>query len=271
MRSILISQEIVLMNPISAFLVRNIVGVYFIYGLAFFAMGMVLALARLRASAFKFALTIPALAGFGLLHGIHEWFEMFQKMAAISSGHVPTLPEEVLRVLILATSFLLLSLFGIMLLRSDPTSRAMALTPVVILAALWVLSTAAAATILQSTPSEIVLLADVLSRYILAMPGALLAAWALMVQQRTFREHGMPQFGRDLVWCTTALILYGVVGQLFVHPSPLAPSNVLNSSQFLAWFGVPVQVFRALMATVLTIFLLRALDAFELEDSIDSR
>jgi signal transduction histidine kinase len=254
------------MNPITAFLVRNIVGVYFFYGLAFFTMGLVLALARMRGSAFKFALALPAMAGFGLLHGIHEWYEMFQRMATISGGHVPTLPEESIRVLLLAASFLLLSAFGFRLLRSDPNDRWKVLTPVIILAALWLVATTVAATILDSTRSEIILLADVLSRYCLAVPGALLGAWALMVQQRTFREHGMPRFGRDLVWCATALILYGVIGQLFVHPSPLAPSNILNSSQFLNWFGVPVQVFRATMATILTVFLVRAMDAFELEE-----
>jgi signal transduction histidine kinase len=253
------------MNPISAFLVRNIVGVYFFYGLAFFAMGVALALARLRTSAFKFALAIPALAGFGLLHGIHEWYEMFQKIAAISSGHIPSLPEEIIRVVGLAVSFLLLSAFGILLLRSDPTNRRKTVIPTLILSSLWIMSTVIAAVIFRSPVEEIITLADVLARYCLAIPGALLGAWALMVQQRTFREHGMPQFGRDLVWCAAALILYGVVGQVFVRPSPLAPSIIINSSRFLEWFGMPVQVFRAIMAAVLTIFMVRALDAFELE------
>jgi hypothetical protein len=105
------------MNPISAFLVRNIVGVYFFYGLAFFAMGMALALVSRRTSEFKFARAIPPLAGFGLLHGLHEWFEMFQRIATTSSGHAPGLLEETLRVIALAISFLLLSAFGILLLR----------------------------------------------------------------------------------------------------------------------------------------------------------
>ena len=55
-------------------------------------------------------------------------------------------------------------------------------------------------------------------------------------------EHAMPQFGRDLVWATTALVLYGVIGQLFVRNTPLVPSNVINSTLFLQWFGIPVQL-----------------------------
>ena len=74
------------MNPISAFFVRNIIVVFFFYGLAFFAMGLALALANRRSSEFRFALAIVPLAAFGMLHGIHEWVEMFQKIAALSTA-----------------------------------------------------------------------------------------------------------------------------------------------------------------------------------------
>ena len=40
------------MNPISAFFVRNIVIVFFLYGLAFFVLGLALALAYRRTSEF---------------------------------------------------------------------------------------------------------------------------------------------------------------------------------------------------------------------------
>ena len=43
------------MNPISAFFVRNIIAVFFFYGLAFFAMGLALLLASRRTSEFTFA------------------------------------------------------------------------------------------------------------------------------------------------------------------------------------------------------------------------
>ncbi|MGL4651774.1 MAG: histidine kinase, partial [Caldilineaceae bacterium] len=107
--------------------------------------------------------------------------------------------------------------------------------------------------------------ADVLARYLLAIPGALLAAAALMAQQRDFRARGMPGFGRDLVWAATALLVYGVIGQLFVRRSDIFPSTVINSALFAAWFGVPVQLLRALAAVVLLIFMMRALRAFEVE------
>ena len=116
-------------------------------------------------------------------------------------------------------------------------------------------------------PGDALLLAqaDALARYSLGIPAALLGAWALLTQQRTFREANLPQFGRDLIWATTALLLYGVIGQLFVRETTLVPSNVLNSALFLQWFGIPVQLFRGLAAVMLLVFMVRALKAFDVE------
>jgi signal transduction histidine kinase len=253
------------MNPITAFLIRNIIAVFFVYGLAFFTLGSALALTARRASRFRFVRAIPALAAFGILHGSHEWYEMFQKITALNSGHVPGPGEEAARLALLAVSFMALSAFGLLLLRPTEDDRRPLILPIIAMGLLWFGGTAAAAATLHTSFAESLLLADVLARYSLGIPAALLGAWALMVQQRTFREYGMPQFGRDLVWCAAALFLYGVAGQLFVRPSPLFLSGFLNSNTFLEWFGIPVQLFRAAMATTLAVFMVRALNAFELE------
>lgn len=254
------------MNPISAFFVRNIIVVFFFYGLAFFAMGLALALANRHSSEFRFALAIVPLAAFGILHGIHEWVEMFQKIAALSTGYAPTVWDETVRLMLLVASFLMLLAFGFILLSPDHSPRRRVWLPVAAMFGLWLLAVAAVAVLTKPVSSTLVAEADVLARYSLGIPAAVLGAWALMAQQRTFREHAMPQFGRDLVWATTALVLYGVVGQIFVRQTPLVPSTIVNSTLFLQWFGIPVQLFRALTAAVMAIFIMRALNAFELEN-----
>jgi signal transduction histidine kinase len=253
------------MNPISAFFVRNIIIVFFFYGLAFFTMGLALLLASRRSSTFRFAQAIRPLAAFGILHGFHEWIEMFQKIATLTGGYTPTLPQEVVRLAILTISFLMLLTFGILLLGPETLERRRVILPILGMLSLWALSVLVVATALKSLPDEVVALADALARYSLGVPGALLGTWALMTQQRTFHQHGMPQFGRDLVWCATALFLYGAVGQIFVRQTPLVPSMFVNSTLFLQWFGIPVQLFRAVMAAVLAFYMVRALNAFELE------
>jgi signal transduction histidine kinase len=254
------------MNPISAFFVRNIVVVFFLYGLAFFSMGLALVLAYRKTSEFKFAQAILPLAAFGVLHGIHEWIEMFQKIAVLVTGHSPTMGEEIIRLAVLVGSFLMLIAFGTTLLGTNAKSRWQRYRPLLSLIGLWAVGLLVVTLIVTPPPDEFIAQADVLARYTLGISGALLGTWALMAQQRTFRESGMPQFGRDLVWCAVALFLYGVVGQFFVRQTDLMPSTVINSTIFLQWFGIPVQLFRGAMAAILAYFMFRALKAFELEN-----
>jgi signal transduction histidine kinase len=61
------------------------------------------------------------------------------------------------------------------------------------------------------------------------------------------------------------LAAYGVIGQTFTNPSALPPSTVINSDLFYELFGFPVQLFRAVMAILATIFVVRFLRAFEVE------
>jgi len=246
--------------------VKNIIAVYFFYGLAFFTMGLVLILAGRQASVFKFARAIPFLAAFGLLHGLHEWVEMFQKIAALSGRTRPAVPEEVGRLALLAGSFVMLLFFGFALLRSEKVGRLRKYWPVVGLVGLWVVSVLTISMTLKPPLQELLVEADVLSRYYLGIPAAVVGAWALMRQQYAFREHNMPQFGRDLVWCAAALLLYGFIGQLFIPQTALFPSTLLNSELFLNWFGIPIQLFRGLMAVVLAVYITRALRIFDLEN-----
>ncbi|MCB0199140.1 MAG: GAF domain-containing sensor histidine kinase [Anaerolineae bacterium] len=254
------------MNPISAFFVRNIIAVFFFYGLAFFAMGLALLLASRRTSEFTFARAIIPLALFGILHGLHEWVEMYQKIATLSGGYVPTAAHEVLRLAMLVASFAMLAAFGFTLINRANRKWSRIWLPVAAMIGIWLVVVAAAALVTRATTGQIVAQADVLSRYTLGIPAAVLGAWALMTQQRTFREHQMPQFGRDLIWATTALLLYGVIGQIFVRKTELFPSTVINSELFLQWFGLPVQLFRGVIAAMLAVFMIRALNAFDIEN-----
>ena len=253
------------MNPISAFLVENIIAIFFFYGLAFFSMGLALWLASRRASEFRFVRAIRPLAIFGIVHGLHELFEMFQKIVALDPLYSAGVIEESVRLSTLAVSFYLLALFGILQLAPEKSAHKWVARSSVIALAVWLGGIGLAHLTFRPGFPESFQLADVVSRYVLGIPASLLGTWALMVQQRTFRQNQLDQFGRDLVWCASAVFVYGAVGQLFVQETVLFPSNYLNSQLFLHWFGVPVQLFRAAMATLLTVFMFRALNAFEIE------
>src|SRR6202049_1122961 len=51
--------------------------VFFLYGLAFFLMGVAILLQPRLGSVFKIENSLWLLAGFGLLHGLGEWMDMF--------------------------------------------------------------------------------------------------------------------------------------------------------------------------------------------------
>ena len=105
-------------QPLAIFFENNIVVIYFFYGLAFFCMGLFVWLESGRASSFRLARAMGPLAGFGIIHGLHEWFAMFQRMQ--DTANIPEwLLSDSLRLAHLVVSFLLLIVFGIRLVYAN--------------------------------------------------------------------------------------------------------------------------------------------------------
>ncbi len=253
------------MDPVSVFFVHNIVFVYFFYGLAFFALGLVVLLESRRASEFRFARALLPLALFGLVHGAHEWFEMFQIFAAHGEGREPGVIEEGVRIALLAFSFLCLLGFGTRLLPGAERRPRAWVWQVAALGGLWLAAVGVLYFRLRPGVKELLVAADVLARYCLAVPGSLLAAWALLRERRDFHLRGMSRYGQGLLWSALAFFVYGCVSQLFTRPSLVWPSQFLSTALFLRTFGIPVQLLRGLLAAVMAVTLGSALRAFELE------
>ncbi len=256
------------MNATAAFFLQNIVYVYFFYGLAFFSLGLLVLLETTRGSEFRFARALRPLAAFALLHGVHEWWEMFQIFAANTAGYVPGPWEEGARTLLLAASFLALLAFGVRLLPDADARPHLTTYRVAAVAAAWLLGVLLIWWHVRPAPADLMAAADVLARYSLAIPAALLAAWALLRERHDFHARGMSAYGRGLLWAALAFFIYGIVGQVVARPSLLFPSQYLNTTLFLRVFGFPIQVVRGLAAVAIVITLGRALRAFDLESRI---
>ena len=239
-----------------------IIIIYFLYGLAFFSMGLLVIMEGNRASDIRLRKALRPLAGFGIVHGLHEWVEMFDQIDQLSGFTGPIIPQYV-RLALLAVSFVSLIAFGTYLLAYTETAqRVITLVPIG-LEAIWVFGLATFRG--NYPPTEIWAVADVWTRYTLAMPGGMLAAIGLIAQQRAFRRSGLVRFGQDALWAAVAFAWYGVVGQFFVQATALPPSNIINQDLFLQIFGFPVQLFRAAMAVAAAIFVIRFLRAFQVE------
>ena len=55
----------------------DITVIYFIYGLSFFTLGLAVLLESGRVPMLAEASILRPLAAFGILHGLHEWMELF--------------------------------------------------------------------------------------------------------------------------------------------------------------------------------------------------
>jgi len=237
--------------------------IFFFYGLAFFSMGLAIMLEIGRGADARLRHALRPLAAFGLVHGAHEWLEMFQTLDLLPGQLTLPLVWHSLRITLLALSFLALGAFGASLVSPNDRFRRVSLVIPLALSGLW----GVGLLLLRGRflGEQIWSVADVWTRYVLAIPSALLASAGLIIQQRAFRQAGMAQFGRDSLWAAVAFAWYGLIGQVFTRPSPLPPSTILNTDLFLDWFGFPVQLLRAAAAIVSAVFVTRFLRSFEVE------
>lgn len=238
--------------------------IFFFYGLAFFSMGLAISVEADRATEPRLRRALRNLAIFGLLHGTHEWLEMFQGLGLLTGIMREQLLWQGVRIALLAFSFLPLGSFGATLLAPEERNQRFSRIVQFILLGIW----GVGLLILRTTfagASVLWTVADVWTRYALAVPSAILAGVGLIALYRRLWDEGFAQFGRYSLWTAVAFFLYGLVGQVFVSASELPPSTFVNQELFRAALGFPVQLLRAAAAVVAAFCMIRFLRLFEFE------
>jgi len=229
--------------------------VWFIYGLAFFVLGLVILVYPKRDSQFDLARHIWLVGVFGIVHGLNEWLDMF---AAIGGPMPPVLAEQA-KMLTLPGSFFFLVQFGVTVLSENAGKRRLLMTVPFLLAGVWVVI------FLSSKPDHRLLMGDIWSRYLLCIPGTVLTAWALFSQVPRFKSMRLYSITRNLEIAAATFLVYGVFAGVFLKKADFFPASIVNSETFLALTGVPVQLFRALCAIVAAWSVARMLDVFRWE------
>lgn len=238
----------------------DIVLIFFIYGLAFFSMGVALSLESLRAPRLAERRVLRPLAVFGLLHGMHEWIEILL-MQGVWLG-VP-FPEYIdwLRFALLVLSFIPLIYFGLLMLVDAQRGKWL---PVVILIGMLSVYVIVLLIVSQQRPDLEFRPADTLARYFLAVPGGILAGLGLRKRARQVEAEGRPTIARRFRWAALGFVLYGIT-QIFVGPIDLSPADVINGAVFVDMLGFPVQLLRAAMAILVTVNLIQAIQVVDRE------
>ncbi len=243
---------------------QTLIFVFFIYGLAFFGMGLTLALEAERYPALTEAHLLRPLAAFGMIHGTHEWLEAYLMQS--EWGNLPQ-PDWLpwLRLGLLAASFCSLVIYGIITLLHRPLTPKVNLLLGLSMLSLFVagILVSAALTFNEKIFSRIDIL-DSLTRYLLAVPGGVLAAMALRAEALDAGREGRKPVAVFLTWASLGFGLYGL-SQIFVHNIDMFPARFLNTDSFRSFTGVPIQIVRTVAAVVITICILRATQLVEKE------
>ncbi len=216
----------------TAFLLGNLDYIFFIYGLSFINLGVVcVAMGRLAQPS---ALPWRWLAVFGFAHGGHEWLSM----VALSLDDVALLAP--LRLAALVVSYLALLEFARATCVQDHTA----------VVTRWIY-----------LPIAFVLLVggwfggslgvEVAARYSLCLIGA---GWSAVVLLQHARIHTGVQ-RHTLKVAALAMGIYALVSGGIVPAMPFGPAALFNQDTFLAWFGVPVQLLRMVLASVMALTL----------------
>ena len=193
--------------------------VYFIYGLAFLVLGVVIVIWPKAGSRFAFARLTLWLAGFAFVHGTLEWMDLWR----VVRGDNPTLAAA--RPLTLLASYVLLFEFGRRTLRAARPGPQLSG---------WVhgllLGGVAAGTLAHAAPLDSL---AIWTRYLYGFPAALLSAIGLQayIGQRIrseLSEHEFPTVRRSCLLAVAAFTAYGVLGGLIVPQAPWAPAAWLN-------------------------------------------
>lgn len=224
--------------------------IFFIYGLAFFLLGMALFLYPKKDSRYELSKHILLIACFAVLHGIHEWIEMFILIYKPMEITVLNIFDD----FNLPVSFSCLLIFGIKSIFSNrKVYPALKLLPVSLFA-VWIM--------IVATNGH----GNIWARYLIGVPGIFLTAYALLLQSFKFKkETSIPKIFVNLRWAAGAFFLYGIFSGLIVKEADFFPASVINSTVFLKTFGVPVQVFRAVCAAVIAFNLTSVLKLFDHE------
>jgi diguanylate cyclase (GGDEF)-like protein len=250
------------MDLIAQWFKDNLDIVFFLYGLAFFVMGISILVQPRKESAFKLADILWLLAWFGLVHGINEWLDMW----TIIKHQSTTL--DLIRLFCLILSFIFLFEFGKRLLLqsiSEDTSKwGRKITQYLSWGAYLVVGIIILSSI--SISSNLWQTGGIWARYLLAFPGALFTGLGFFAYYR-HNEKALTQakVKNYFLWSGSSFIIYGIASGLIVPKGDFFPSNWLNNDSFFSTLHIPVQVFRAVLAIIAALSVTEIIKIFDWE------
>lgn len=257
---------------------------YFFNGLCFGGLGLAAYLQIRQGGDFALKKQLPWLASFGFVSAVTSWVDMF-----LSSNSVDEYAQILIfaRIILQPISGLLLLIFGWRVLRDlTPLPAWTVFIPGVMIVPISYVIAYAATTFITPSPIEIPI--DIWSRYLLYLPGSIMAGVGFLRQWDVQRKLGMFDVAGLMLGTGLAFLFEAFVIGLVVPAAPYGPASYYNydrvitnafygeslttANSTISWLdyqsvlnatGVPIQFWRMLSAVILTFFMIRGLGVFE--------
>ncbi len=261
--------------------------IYFVSGLCFGGLGLAAYLQMRQEGSFPLKKELPWLTAFGFAGGAANWIDMF--LTAESLSDVGAVLGGLRIILHFAAGALLLRFGWGMLSQLDPLPAWAIFVPGILIVPIAFVITYAATTFITPSPLEIPV--EIWTRYLLYMPGSLMAGLGFLRQWHSQRKKGLSDVANLMLGGGLAFLFEAVVVGLIVPAAPYGPASYYNYDRVIhnafigdssaagspyglmpSWLdyqsvlnatGLPIEFWRMLSAVVLTFFVVKALDVFD--------
>jgi nitrate/nitrite-specific signal transduction histidine kinase len=259
--------------------------IYFLTGLAFEGLGLAAYLQLRQGRDLPLSKHLKWLASFGFVYGITNWLDMF-----LASGGTEQYLHSlsIMRLIAQPLTGLLLLRFGWGLMRDLPLPAWTIFIPGVMIVPIAYVITYAATTFITPSPVEIPV--DIWSRYLLYLPGAILAGIGYLRQWNMQRKLGNQDITTLMLGAGVAFLIEAFIVGLVVPAAPYGPASYYNYNRtvftaftgeqtgvagffgFTSWLdymqilkvtGLPVSFWRMISAFTVTFLVMRGLGVFE--------
>jgi len=236
--------------------------VFFIYGLSFFTLGVLVLFVRPKESNLFFAKKIWLLGLFAILHAFVEWIAMYKYVYPNSKEFL-----IIFEVVLLFLSYLALFEFSRFIIRKsfeNPYSKLHLIHHLYASSIIYPLSISTLIFLIVLYPGLDE--AIVAIRYTYGFWGSLFLGIGLYFYGDSIgKTKHIKMLNQHFKIAGIAFISYAFFAGLIVPQAEHFPANVLNERWFLETFHLPVQIFRSFCAIVMAVSSIKALEIFKHE------
>jgi len=239
--------------------------IFFIYGLAFFTLGLSVVLQSRKYSQLEIARYLPWLAVFGMTHGLTEWGYLF---IPIQARYLPSSVVQVLNLVqlfLMSVSFVALFQFGLSLTVPDTYDQRWRWVPTLAMTVLWLVVLSINNMVEPFSLAHLRITGEIWVRVLLGFPGSLLSGVGFLRQSRRVRDMALPRIATYMSRVAYLFFAYALLSGLITPPHDILWTRWLHDQIFSSTLGFPVPLLRSIIGMGLTYFIRLSQEVFVVE------